>query len=62
MLLSVDELERGLLERGTSWRQSEFDAELKNTIINTLRDEYVRTGIISDDKFKIETDKWINEI
>ncbi len=62
MLINVDEIERGLLERGTSTKQNEFDDNLKNTIINTLHDEYVKTSIISDDKFKVETDKWINDI
>ncbi len=62
MLAEVDETERGLLERGTSSKQDEFDTGLKNTIIKTLHDEYVKTSILSNEKFRIETDKWINEI
>lgn len=62
MLAEVDEAERGLLERGTSSKQDEFDNKLKGVIIKTLHDEYVKTSILSNEKFRIETDKWINEI
>lgn len=62
MLAEVDEVERGLLERGTSSKQDEFDNKLKDVIIKTLHDEYVKTSILSNEKFRIETDKWINEI
>lgn len=62
VLAEVDEVERDLLERGTSSKQDEFDNKLKGVIIKTLHDEYVKTSIISNEKFRIETDKWINEI
>jgi len=62
MLSSVPEEERQSLEMGTSPKQDDFDTSLKNTILTTLKNDYVHTGILKESKFDMEVNKWISEI
>jgi len=62
LLESVPEQEREQLIRGTSPNQTEFDSNLKKTIVAKLKEEYVDTGILPEKKFYSEIGKWINEI
>ncbi len=54
--------ERKLLETGTSNNQEKFDSELKKTIIDKLKEDYVTTGILTETKFNMEVGKWIDHI
>jgi hypothetical protein len=51
-----------LLEFGTAPDQAEFDNMVKTTIRDTLHKDYVDTGILTDDKFNVQMDKWIEAI
>lgn len=62
MLKDIPEIERKHLEAGTSQNQSVFETELKNTIIDKLRKDYVDTGILTGTKFDLEVGKWIDHI
>jgi hypothetical protein len=62
MLNQIPELERRQYEAGTSSKQDEFDASLKNTILTKLKEDYVQTGILSNEKFTSTTNIWINDI
>ena len=62
ILNEYPENERKLLEAGTSPNQTEYDTRLKNTIIVKLKDDYVKTGILTEKTFDTEINKWINDI
>lgn len=62
MLNEKSENERKKLEEGTSSDQDDFDKKLKETIINNLKDDYVKTGILSTTNFDLEVNKWIDHI
>lgn len=49
-------------EEGTSVDQNIVDQNLKETITETLRRDYVDSGIMTDMKFQTEVNKWINDI
>jgi len=53
---------RQLLEMGTHSEQNEFDNKLKNEILNTLKQDYVDTKIMTNNKFQVEVGKWIDVI
>lgn len=42
--------------------QKQWTQTLKDDILNQLNEEYVKTGIMTPETFKIETKKWIDEI
>ncbi len=54
--------DKNLLEAGTSPRQKEFDDKLKENIINKLKEDYVITGILTEEKFTTQVNTWINDI
>ena len=62
LVAAQPESERDHLEAGTSPRQEEFDQELKDVIIKTLKEDYVDTKILSQSKFNTEIKKWIDFI
>lgn len=61
-LLTFPEIERDKLEKGTSAAQEEFDNDLKKTIVTKLREDYVKTGILTEDKFTNQVNSWIDHI
>ena len=62
LLNEFEDSEKSKLERGTSSRQTEFDEGLKKIIILSLEKDYVKSGIMTKEKFDIETSKWIDHI
>lgn len=62
MLNTYSENERKELEKGTSNNQEEYDKKLKEKIINELKEDYVKTNILTQEKFDNQINKWINEI
>ena len=49
-------------QEGTATDQEQFDNNLKKEIIDTLKLDYIDSGIVTENKFKTLTDKWIDEI
>jgi len=49
-------------QNGTAADQDQFDQQLKDKIVNELDTDYVKTGIVTENKFKTLTEKWIDEI
>jgi len=62
MLNTYSENERKELEKGTSNNQEEYDKNLKEKIVGELKEDYVKTKILTKEKFDNEINKWINEI
>lgn len=62
MLNTYSENERTELEKGTSNKQEEYDKKLKETIVEELKEDYVKTKILTQEKFDNQINKWINEI
>jgi hypothetical protein len=60
MLGEYQEKEKSEFESGTSVTQEAFDSLLKETILKELRKDYVLTGILTEEKFTNETNKWID--
>lgn len=40
----------------------EYENRVKKEITDTLRDDYVKSGIMKEDKFRLELDKWIEDV
>ena len=62
MLNTYSENERKELEKGTSNKQEEYDKNLKEKIVEELKEDYVKTKILTQEKFDNQINKWINEI
>jgi len=43
-------------------RVTEYENRVKQEITNVLRKDYVDSGIMKEDKFRLELDKWIEDI
>ena len=59
---TYSENERKELEKGTSNKQEEYDKNLKEKIVKELKEDYVKTKILTQEKFDNQINKWINEI
>ncbi len=62
ILNTYSENERKELEKGTSNKQEEYDKNLKEKIVKELKEDYVKTKILTQEKFDNQINKWINEI
>ena len=62
MLNTYSESERKKLEKGTSFHQERFDQKLKDKIVEILKEDYVKTNILSQEKFDHQINQWINDI
>lgn len=62
ILNTYSENEREELEKGTSNKQEEYDKNLKEKIVKELKEDYVKTKILTQEKFDNQINKWINEI
>ncbi len=62
MLNTYSEGDRKELEKGTSCKQEQFDQNLKDTIVETLKEDYVKTKILSQEKFDQQINQWIDDI
>jgi hypothetical protein len=62
LLNKNDKRERELLEKGGSANQETFDENLKKTIIDELKKDYVETKILTPEKFNTEINGWIDYI
>lgn len=49
-------------QNGTGSDQEQFDINLKNEILRQLEEDYVKTGIVTDNKFRSMINKWIDHI
>ena len=61
-ILEKPENERRLYEKGMHANQKEYDESLKNTIIKTLKEDYINTKILDEVSFNTEINKWIDHI
>ena len=59
---SENESERKELEKGTSYKQEQFDQNLKEKIVENLKEDYVKTKILTQEKFDHQISKWIDNI
>lgn len=57
-----DQAHRKQLDMGLAPDQDKVDTEVRDTIRQMLHKDYVDSGILTEDKFDSELDKWINEI
>ena len=62
MLNTYSESDRKELEKGTSCKQEQFDQNLKEQIVETLKEDYVKTKILSQEKFDHQINQWIDVI
>ena len=62
MLNTYSETERKELEKGTSYKQEQFDQNLKEKIVEILKEDYVKTKILTQEKFDHQIGKWIDDI
>ena len=62
MLDEKSDVDKKKFEMGTHKDQDEFDLKLKDTIMDTLKKDYVETKILTEKKFKSEVGKWIEHI
>ena len=62
ILNTYSENEREELEKGISNKQEEYDKNLKEKIVKELKEDYVKTKILTQEKFDNQINKWINEI
>ena len=62
MLNTYNENERKELEKGTSYKQEQFDQNLKEKIVEILKEDYVKTKILSQEKFDYQINQWIDDI
>ncbi len=62
LLNTYSETERKALEEGTSNTQEQFDQKLKEKIVDNLTDDYVKTNILSQEKFDHQISTWIDDI
>ena len=62
MLKTYSETERKELEKGTSNKQKQFDQKLKENIVKNLKEDYVKTNILSPETFEVQISKWIDDI
>ena len=62
MLNTYSENERKELEKGTSYKQEQFDQNLKEEIVEILKEDYVKTKILSQEKFDRQINQWIDDI
>ncbi len=62
MLNTYSEGDRKELEKGTSCKQEQFDQNLKEQIVETLKEDYVKTKILSQEKFDHQINQWIDDI
>ena len=62
MLHPYSESERKELEKGTSYKQEQFDQNLKEKIVENLKEDYVKTNILTQENFDHQISKWINDI
>jgi len=62
MLNTYSENERKELEKGTSYKQEQFDQNLKEKIVENLKKDYVKTKILTQEKFDHQISKWIDDI
>jgi len=62
LLDSYPETEKMLYEKGTSEKQNEYEELLKSSIKDTLKKDYVDSGILTKETLTFEISKWINEI
>ena len=62
MLNTYSENERKELEKGTSYKQEQFDQNLKEKIVENLKEDYVKTKILTQEKFDHQISKWIDDI
>ena len=62
MLNTYSEGDRKELEKGTSCKQEQFDQNLKEQIVETLKEDYVKTKILSQEKFDQQINQWIDDI
>ncbi len=62
MLNTYSERDRKELEKGTSCKQEQFDQNLKEQIVETLKEDYVKTKILSQEKFDHQINQWIDDI
>ena len=54
--------QRQQIEIGTATNQQAFDQQLKDKILQTLKEDYVDTEIMTENKFDAEVGKWIDAI
>jgi len=62
MLNTYSENERKELEKGISYKQEQFDQNLKEEIVGILKEDYVKTKILSQEKFDHQINQWIDDI
>ena len=62
MLNTYSENERKELEKGTSYKQEQFDQNLKEKIVENIKEDYVKTKILSQEKFDQQINQWIDDI
>lgn len=56
------DVRKRMLEEGTAPDQAEYDQKVRAGILDNLRKDYVDTGILTEEKFRSQVDKWIDEI
>jgi len=62
MLNTYSENERKELEKGISYKQEQFDQNLKEEIVGILKEDYVKTKILTQEKFDHQISIWIDSI
>lgn len=59
---SLSENDQGLYNTNTHPSQERLDSELKSTIIDTLKKDYVENGVLTSKKLMSEINKWIDHV